>query len=132
MWGGATGDVQITLTWSNPSSVDVDLHVWDPQGNHIYYQAKTSPSGGQLDVDNKCTNYVNGKPENIVWPKNAAPSGSYIVKVALYSNCGNSINSQPFLVRIVTKGGTSKTYNGVVTTGDNDKHPKLVTTFTLP
>jgi hypothetical protein len=45
------GDVKVTLTWD--STADLDLYVRDPDGTTISYQNTTSPSGGQLDVDDR-------------------------------------------------------------------------------
>lgn len=42
------GTITITLTWgSNP---DVDLHIYEPTGNHVYYANKNG-NFGYLDVD---------------------------------------------------------------------------------
>lgn len=56
--GNVTGDICCRLSWSNYD--DLDLHMVEPRGSHIYYgqfrQGHTptmafSPNGGQLDVD---------------------------------------------------------------------------------
>lgn len=124
-----TGQVQVTLTWASQAAVDLDLHVWDPAGTHINWRNTTSPSGGALDLDNKCSNYVNGRPENIFWG-GTAPTGAYTVKVSFFGNCGNNITSMPFEVRVINKGSV-QTYQGTVTTSDGDSAPKQVCTFTV-
>jgi len=128
-WGvkttaGGTGDVQVTLTWH--SSVDLDLHVIDPRSEEIDYNNDESSSGGKLDIDNKCSNFVMGKPENIFWPTGGAPSGTYKVKVRYYTSCSDSGPVQ-YTVRVVAKGQVS-TYSGTLSTsGDEDE----VTTFSI-
>ncbi|MCF8364308.1 MAG: hypothetical protein K9H16_00910 [Bacteroidales bacterium] len=73
-----SGDVQITLTWNNEA--DIDLHVFDPDNNEIYWMNPGSPSGGVLDYDD-----IDGYgPENIYWPKDEAPSGIYSVLIHHY------------------------------------------------
>jgi tetratricopeptide (TPR) repeat protein len=42
--------VRFVLTWETDAN-DVDLHVYDRQGGHAYYQQKTLPSGGELYAD---------------------------------------------------------------------------------
>ena len=43
-----SGVITVTLTWG--SEPDVDLHVFEPNGTHVYYSTKNGPSG-HLDVD---------------------------------------------------------------------------------
>ncbi len=42
-------DILVTLTWNTPTS-DLDLHVWNPLGEHCYF-GNTVISDGNLDVD---------------------------------------------------------------------------------
>jgi tetratricopeptide (TPR) repeat protein len=42
--------VRFVLTWETDAN-DVDLHVWDRQGDHAYYRQMTLPSGGELYAD---------------------------------------------------------------------------------
>jgi len=79
---GETGDLKITLLWDYKA--DMDLHVLEPSGFHIYHAKKNSPSGGHLDIDN-----ISGgtnSAENIYWQN--PPSGSYRVFVRYYSPAG--------------------------------------------
>jgi len=106
---GGRGDVKVTLSWNNLS--DVDLHVIDPYGERIFYQHKSSQSGGILDFDNR-----NGYgPENIYWPAGKAPSGTYEVYVHFYdySTSGVRNDSSEFTV-LISAFGNTKTYTGVV------------------
>lgn len=77
-----TGDVQVTLEWSEP--VDLDLHVTDPAGETISFRAPESTSGGELDLD-ACAALANCSAgqhvENVFWPVGAAPEGDYTALV---------------------------------------------------
>ncbi|MDR2041970.1 MAG: hypothetical protein LBP98_06580 [Tannerella sp.] len=87
------GPIQVTLTWYTDN--DLDLHVTDPNGERIYWNHKTSASGGYLDRDNRKayserpgSSWTNG-PENIYWhdPK---LTGHYRVYVHHYAGTANS------------------------------------------
>lgn len=94
-----TGDIQVTLTWG--SYTDLDLHVTDPSGVEIYYNRRTSPSGGALDVDANAgcsSNQTNTPVENIYWPYGKAPTGTYNVRVVVYATCSQPY--EPFSLRI--------------------------------
>lgn len=112
-----SGSVQITLTWDNDS--DVDLHVVDPAGEEIYYNDKTSASGGRLDVDDR-----DGRgPENVYWPTGGAPGGVYRVWVHHYA--GRTTARYTVLVRL---NGQTNTYTGSLAPGASQD----VTTFSMP
>lgn len=44
------GIITVTLTWG--AQPDVDLHVFEPNGSHVYYRNRVGPSGF-LDVDDR-------------------------------------------------------------------------------
>ena len=72
------GDVQITLVWNNEA--DLDLHVFDPNDEEIWWKYPSSYSGGVLDVDD-----IDGYgPENVYWSKRGAPTGNYEVYIHYY------------------------------------------------
>lgn len=78
-----TGDLQATLTWntgSSVSNVDIDLHLREPGGAHVYYATPTGPTAS-LDVDNT----IALGPENIFVAPGQAAAGTYNVYVVYYS-----------------------------------------------
>lgn len=88
------GNLQITLQWTGPA--DLDLHVTDPTGDEIYYRNPSSESGGQLDKDaNAGCNGVeddDNAVENVYWPPRTAPTGSYLIWVHTYDECGGPLD----------------------------------------
>jgi hypothetical protein len=82
-----SGDVQITLEWSD--RVDLDLHVYDPYRDHVYFGNRQVASGGELDVDanHPCTEAVASPLENVYWPRGGAPDGEYEVHVRYFHDC---------------------------------------------
>lgn len=104
------GDVQVTLQWVGNS--DMDLHVIDPTGTEISFSNTTSPSGGQLDVDQipGCSAGDAPHVENVFWPPGGAPAGEYQAFVRQFSSCGHD-QSYVLIVRvrgevIYNQGGT--------------------------
>lgn len=104
-----TGDVQVSVTWTGPS--DVDLHVVDPAGEELYWSNPVSVSNGTLDLDsNAGCSIDNINNENVTWPTGMAPSGSYKVRVDYYSACG--LASTDYVVTVQVRGQAARTYTG--------------------
>lgn len=85
-----TGDVQATLRWTGDA--DLDLHVIDPEGFEIFYDAARSPSGGTLDVDMvpDCGGAGSSNVENVFWPEGGSIPGEYQAFVVHYDgSCGS-------------------------------------------
>ena len=109
--GAMTGDIQISLMWDTID--DLDLHCWDPRGEHIYFEHMRSSSGGQLDVDmNVDRPYSNEPVENIFWPEGGAPQGRFQVKVHCFTQ--RSVRA-PIKFKVAIKAGTVvKEFSGEV------------------
>jgi hypothetical protein len=92
------GDPQFTLIWD--TDADLDLHVIEPGGSHIYWEYRDGKRGGQLDVDD-----VDGQgPENIFWKKDAGPRGDYKWWVHYYGGFGGKLRRTKWQVRIKHDG----------------------------
>jgi hypothetical protein len=66
------GDPQFTLIWD--TAADIDLHVVEPGGSHIYWAQRQGKKGGELDVDD-----TDGfGPENIYWLDPDAEDGEKV------------------------------------------------------
>ena len=100
-----TGDVQATLFWN--STNDLDLWVWDPNEEKIFFQHPNSASGGELDVDANagCQNPTSRPVENIFWPPGLAIRGGYVISVNYYRQCEDTA-ATPFMVRLLVDGQT--------------------------
>ena len=78
-----TGDVSFRLYWKPPFE-DIDLHVVDPNGHHLWYIKTTCPCDGRLDRDDT----TSGGPENIFWPTGKGPRGTYVYYALYYRGTG--------------------------------------------
>jgi hypothetical protein len=79
--GAGDGIITVTLTWG--SQPDVDLHVFEPNGNHVYY-GNRSGQAGFLDVDD-----VTGfGPEHYYAACTTLQPGTYRVGVNYFSGFG--------------------------------------------
>ena len=117
--GYSSGDVQITLAWN--TGADLDLYVYDPQGNRIYYGQPNSPTGGVLDQDargNCNPSQPNNRIENVFWAGGSRPpSGRYTAEVHYWAGDGCSANSGPTtgVVSISVGGSILGTYQLMLT-----------------
>ena len=84
---GGSGELRFHMTFDNHDAVDLDLHVRDPGGEHIYYSDPHAQSGGELDIDCMCGYCPNGPSENIYWRDPEAERGVYQVWVEHFEGC---------------------------------------------
>lgn len=124
-YGAKTGDVQASLLWNNYN--DLDLHVVDPSGEHIYFAHRRAQSGGELDVDMNADGPESDKPvENIYFPRGSAPPGRYRVLVNYYADHG-SADPTAFRCEVLV-GARIHKFSGALSDGDLIR---LVYEFTL-
>ncbi len=127
--GAKTGDVQISLIWNNYN--DLDLHVVCPSGERIFFDNRNSKCGGELDVDMNVKPASRKPVENVYWPENKAPRGTYKVYIHHYAkhNKGFRSNKDPTEFRVlVDMEGTKKEFKGEISNGEP---LRLVAEFTL-
>jgi len=124
--GGKSGEVQISLVWDDFN--DLDLHLFCPSGERIYFNNKKSACGGELDVDMNVRPTNDNAVENIVWPENA-PLGQYKVGVHFYKHHSknNTTVTCKFRARVKIHGAIQN-YSGSITRG---QAMQMVTSFTL-
>lgn len=82
--GNINAYIRFSLEWFNTD--DLDLHVIEPNNNHIFFNKRvSSTTGGFLDIDMNAFTYVKDPVENIVWEnKNKLIPGKYKVFVNNY------------------------------------------------
>ena len=126
--GAGTGDVQVSIAWSNVN--DIDLHVLveplDPRpGNSIInFMNRVGIAGGCLDVDRNVQPTTRTPVENVFWGRGAAPLGRYTVAVHHYRDWGGG---DPTDVEVVTLvDGKEDRFYVVLRSGDP---VKVVTSF---
>lgn len=125
--GGEGGDVQITLAWHNRN--DLDLWCFDPSGHHIWFEDRTSPTGGALDVDaNAHTPFVTNPVEHIRWPYGGAPAGQYTVDVHYFANHGDP-DPTPYTVQVM-EHGRLHAYSGALEPGETRQVGQFVVPYT--
>lgn len=112
-----TGDIQVSVAWTD--TADVDLHIVDPQGGHLYFANDSVPSGGRLDLDANaaCSKntladgsraYVSN--ENTFWPMGQAPNGQYLVFLDYWSDCG--VAQTDWVVTVQRAGQAPQIFTG--------------------
>ncbi len=120
-----SGDVQVTLLWTSDS--DLDLHVIDPSGFEIYYNNKTSTSGGTLDHDEipGCGSASTTHVENVFWASGTAPPGQYQAFVENFGACGAPADYQ-----LTIRSGGQVVSNTTGTLPNQDESKSTPVTFT--
>lgn len=121
--GESNGTLTISLAWGTRD--DIDLHVIEPGGFKIAHDKRTSPTGGNLDVD---ANYSQGGPlttspvENIVW--SSPKRGDYTVKIYTYALHQSADGSRiPATLRISKNGEVeTKTMSLTLKDSPNGQH----------
>lgn len=113
------GAIRATLTWG--SSPDVDLHAYEPNGAHVYYNSLRGPSG-YLDLDD-----VSGfGPENYFVSCQTVETGSYRIGVNYFS--GSTAETARVEIRA---GGTSTLITQSLSSArgaEGDNSPVIVAT----
>jgi cold shock CspA family protein len=122
---GKRGKLRINLQWETYD--DLDLHVYDPDNNHIFYSSKQATCQnllGQLDVDaNAGSGQTKTPQENIFWDS-GVPEGNYKIEVNHY--CYRELKECPFIVTIIPEFGQSRVFSGRV---NGEKSTVTVATF---
>jgi hypothetical protein len=124
--GGKSGVVQISLAWDDYN--DLDMHVFCPSGERIYFNNRKSECGGELDVDMNVRPKSKTPIENVVWT-DVAPDGEYKIGVHFYRHHRKRRTKKTcqFRLRVVTYG-QAKEYSGELTHGDP---MSMITSFVL-
>jgi len=124
--GGKTGAVQVSLAWDDYN--DLDLHLFCPSGERIYFNNKNSDCGGELDVDMNVKPVSNNAVENVVWPRNP-PKGTYKVGVHFYKYHKKRRTKKQTKYRLrVSIFGKIQEYSGMIKYGSAIQ---MVTGFTI-
>lgn len=83
---GSQGPITVTLSWG--SQPDVDLHIFEPDGTHVYYSSRTGHVG-YLDID--VTNSYG--PEHYFTSCSTLKTGNYIIGVNYFNGSGTETAS---------------------------------------
>ncbi len=127
MFRVGTGDVQVSISWTGAS--DVDLHVFDPSGEEVYWANRTAASGGELDLDsNPGCDIDNTNNENIVWASGTAPAGDYRVVVDYWADCG--VPRSDYVVTVALTGQQPQVFTGSFVGDDTINPDREIGTFT--
>lgn len=114
-----SGLITVTLTWS-ANNPDVDLHVYEPSGLHVYYSHRRG-NVGELDHDD-----TNGSgPENYVVDKCSNKTiGTYYVGVNYYS--GYTPETAEILIRAGNQRSTFYKYLSESRGTSGNSNPYLI------
>lgn len=117
-----TGELQATLTWVNVEerNTDLDLHLYGPNGLHIYYRNLGPVNNLRLDRD--WLRELGNAVENI-YSVGPIPSGEYRLTVHLYDGSPTT-----YSVRFIF-GGSVRTYTNSI---DYNNREHEIVRFRVP
>lgn len=105
-----TGDLQVTLTWN--TATDIDLHVIEPNGNHVFYAVRQGATS-RLDVDD-----TNGfGPENIFVGAGGAAAGVYQFYIVHFSGSIPTTSTIAFNLRPGTPSAQTLLFSRTTSVG---------------
>lgn len=123
--GKVDGILRCSLAWKNTD--DLDIHVYTPKGNHIYYGNKDT-GGGSLDVDMNVRNPVTNAVENIIFDDlNSIQEGKYKVVVNNYTLRTKS--DQGYTIEVESDGRTHE-FNSITNPNASRSHTVIEFTWT--
>jgi len=100
--GNVSGKLRVSLAWFNKD--DLDIHVHEPNRNHIYFGNKS----GKLDVDMNVASPVRDAVENVTWTDSNLADGEYRVVVHNYNQ--RETDNVGFLIEVEYEGNV-RTYS---------------------
>jgi hypothetical protein len=106
------GELQVNLTWN--TDADLDIHVFEPDGNEIFWNNTVSSTGGQLDLDAN-VNCGNVSVENIFWDQ-IPPVGTYTVSIENFQACSQVASD--FIITVTVPDQAPMLFTGSVTEAD--------------
>lgn len=116
---GQSGELRFHLSFGNHESVDLDLHVIEPNGEHLSFSNPSSQMGGTLDVDCMCGYCPFGASENIYWAENQPDEGIYEIWVDYFGHC-NAPNAPSDFKLLLLEGDQVKgTLEGTLSSGES-------------
>lgn len=117
-----TGQLQATLTWVNVEgrTTDLDLHLYGPNGLHIYYGNLGPVNNLRLDRD---WTYTLGNAIENIFSVGPIPSGEYRLTVHLYSGSPTT-----YSVRFIF-GGSVRTFTNSI---DYNNREHEIVRFSVP
>jgi hypothetical protein len=131
-------DLEITLEWY--SNADMDLMVYDADGEKIYFDNTYSDTGGVLEDDanatfheGDCDDIESSPMERIYWPDGDAPPGTYRV-IVQYSDdyCDETNEDQDYEVVVWVDGDVYDVISGRLSAPDHgDDNDEEVAEFAL-
>jgi uncharacterized protein YfaP (DUF2135 family) len=95
--------VAVELSWQAP--VDLNLEIRDPNGESLFWNSRTTSTGGVFgfDANALCVVLEDAPVETATWPEGILPSGSYEVLVFYRQGC-NTTEPADFTLNMVING----------------------------
>ncbi|MCY4466532.1 MAG: PPC domain-containing protein [Chloroflexi bacterium] len=106
--------IDVRLSWSG--AADLNLEVRDPTGESLYWDSRTTSSGGVFgfDANGLCEVVSDNSVETATWQPGYLPTGSYEIIVYYESACDAQTGSVQFFADVSVDGALSGQASGTL------------------
>lgn len=120
--------LQVTLTWAN--SADLNLQLRDPVNGDLYWDSRSTASGGSFgfDANGLCEVLTSTPAETATYPGGALATGSYELLVYYRSSCQNE-GATEFTIEVVLDGVALEPIQGTLLPPIDNEAPVFVGSF---
>ncbi|MCU0511840.1 MAG: PPC domain-containing protein [Anaerolineae bacterium] len=125
------GGMEVRLEWN--AQVDLNLEIRDPQGNSLFWDARSTPIGGNFgfDANGLCEQIAEVPQEVASWVPGFLPTGSYEILVFYRQSCVTPAQPVAFTLTVTVNGTVLPVVNGTLTPPVSNQNSVYVANFVL-
>lgn len=122
--------LQVTLTWNN--SADLNLQLRDPLDGDLFWDSRTTPSGGSFgfDANGLCEVLTTTPSETASYPGGSLSTGSYEILVYYRASCQNE-GATAFTVNVVLDGVAQEPIQGTLLPPVGNEEQVFLSSFVI-
>lgn len=117
--------MEVRLQWAD--AVDLNLEVRDPNGNSLFFDNRTTATGGSFgfDANGLCEIISDAPVETATWPSNFLPIGSYEILVFYRQSCEDVAPTVPFTLTVTVNGQVLPVVEGAIAPSPNPNNDSV-------
>ena len=111
--------LQFRASFNNFLNNDLDIHVIEPDGTHLFIAQDESDSGAEISQDCNCNGCSTQPHESIIWPTNRAGTGLYEIWVEVSGACSSEVVESEFTLSVLEGDMLKASLNGKLSEGQS-------------